>query len=43
MPILIGNGLPFFDAIEIEQPLHLATHKAYKDGMVELCYEIKRP
>jgi len=42
MPILIGNGLPFFDTIEIEQPLHLAEHKAYKDGMVELRYVVKR-
>ncbi len=40
MPILLGGGTLFFDQVGIEQQLHLKDVKAYKDGMVELCYEI---
>ena len=42
IPIMLGNGLPFFDQIGKEQPLHLKDLTAYKNGMVELCYEIKK-
>ena len=41
IPILLGNGLPFFEAIGKEIPLHLKDTKTYSDGMVELTYEIK--
>ncbi|MEM6630025.1 MAG: dihydrofolate reductase family protein [Bacteroidota bacterium] len=41
MPIILGDGVLFFDYIGIEQPLHLKDVKAYQDGMVELCYEVK--
>ena len=40
MPIILGDGLLFFDFIGEEQKLHLKDVKAYKDGTVELCYEI---
>ncbi|WP_228235393.1 dihydrofolate reductase family protein [Allomuricauda sp. M10] len=42
LPILLGNGLPFFDQLGQELPLHLKDTTAYKNGMVELCYEIKK-
>jgi dihydrofolate reductase len=42
LPIILGEGLPFFDQIGIEQALHLQKVTAYKSGMVELCYEIKK-
>lgn len=42
LPIILGDGTPFFDHIGQEQTLHLKDAKAYKNGMVELCYEIKR-
>lgn len=42
LPILLGEGKLFFDHIGVEQPLHLATATAYKNGMVELTYEIKK-
>jgi len=42
LPIILGDGIPFFDHIGQEQALHLADLKAYKSGMVELCYEIKK-
>ena len=40
MPIILGGGTLFFDYIGKEQLLHLKDVKAYKDGMVELSYEI---
>lgn len=42
LPILLGDGLLFFDKIGQEQTLHLTDSKAYKNGMVELCYEINK-
>ncbi|HTL09553.1 MAG TPA: dihydrofolate reductase family protein [Chitinophagaceae bacterium] len=41
LPILLGGGLPFFTSTGLEQPLHLKNVSAYKNGMVELHYEIK--
>jgi dihydrofolate reductase len=41
LPILLGEGKLFFDVIGVEQPLHLKDVTAYKNGMVELCYEIR--
>ena len=40
MPVILGDGTLFFDYIGQEQALHLKDVTAYKDGMVELCYEI---
>ena len=42
MPVMLGDGKLFFDYIGQEQQLHLKDVTAYKDGMVELCYEIKK-
>jgi dihydrofolate reductase len=42
MPIILGDGTLFFDHIGQEQALHLKDVTAYKTGMVELWYEIKR-
>jgi dihydrofolate reductase len=40
MPIILGEGTSFFDQVGKEQPLHLKNVTAYKNGIVELCYEI---
>ena len=42
MPVILGDGTLFFDHIELEQPLHLKNTTAYKNGMVELWYEIRK-
>lgn len=42
MPIILGDGTLFFDGIRQEQALHLKDVTAYKSGMVELWYEIKK-
>ncbi|NAY90443.1 dihydrofolate reductase [Muricauda sp. JGD-17] len=41
IPIILGNGTLFFDYIGKEQLLHLKDVTAFKDGMVELWYEIR--
>lgn len=43
MPILIGDGLAFFNQLDRDVALHLADVKAYRNGMVELRYEVRRP
>ncbi len=40
IPVLLGEGLPFFDDLKKEIALHLKDAVAYKDGMVEMTYEI---
>lgn len=40
LPVILGDGLLFFDHIGLEQPLHLKDSIVYKNGMVELCYEL---
>ena len=42
LPILIGDGIPFFDKLDRDIALHLAEVKAYNSGMVELRYEVRR-
>ena len=42
LPILIGDGISFFEKLDKDVPLHLAEVKAYKNGMVELRYEVNR-
>ncbi len=41
LPILIGDGIPFFQKLDRDIALHLAEVKAYKSGMVELCYQVR--
>jgi len=42
LPIILGDGMPFFDHIGQERALHLKDVTAYKTGMVELWYEIRK-
>ena len=41
LPVLIGEGIPFFERLDRDVALHLTEVKAYKSGMVELCYEVR--
>jgi dihydrofolate reductase len=43
LPILIGEGISFFEKLDRDVALHLAEVKAYKNGMVELRYEVRNP
>jgi dihydrofolate reductase len=42
LPVLIGDGIPFFDKLDRDVALHLAEVKAYVSGMVALRYEVRR-
>lgn len=42
LPVLIGDGIPFFGQHDRDIPLHLAEVKAYKNGLVELRYQVRR-
>src|SRR6478672_11808042 len=41
LPVLIGDGIPFFGKIDRDIALHLAEVKAYQSGMAELRYEVR--
>ena len=41
LPILIGDGIRFFDRLDRDIALHLAEVKAYDTGTVELRYEVQ--
>jgi dihydrofolate reductase len=42
LPILIGEGISFFEQLDRDVALHLMEVKAYRNGMVELRYEVLR-
>ncbi len=42
LPILVGDGIRFFEKVDRDVPLHLTEVKAYKSGMVGLCYEVRK-
>ena len=41
LPILIGDGIPFFERLGTDVILHLAEVNAYNSGIVELRYEVR--
>jgi dihydrofolate reductase len=41
LPILIGDGIRFFEELGRDVILHLAEVKAYQSGMVELRYDVR--
>jgi dihydrofolate reductase len=41
LPILIGDGIPFFEKLDRDVALHLAEVRAYKSGTVALRYEVR--
>ena len=43
LPVLIGDGIPFFEKLDRDIALHLVEGKAYKSGMVGLRYEVRGP
>jgi dihydrofolate reductase len=43
LPVLIGDGIAFFDQLDRDVALHLLEAKAYQSGMLALRYEVMRP
>jgi dihydrofolate reductase len=41
LPILIGEGIRFFEKLDRDIALHLVEVKAYKSGTVEVRYEVR--
>jgi len=42
LPIVIGNGISFFENLDKDVALHLLEVTAYKNGMVELRYDVRK-
>jgi dihydrofolate reductase len=42
MPVLIGDGVSFFEGLDKDVALHLVEVKAYKSGMVALRHEVRK-
>jgi len=42
VPILIGDGIPFFRGLDADVPLHLLEVTPCRNGMVALRYEVRR-
>jgi dihydrofolate reductase len=42
LPVLIGDGIAFFESLDRDVALHLLEAKAYHSGVVALRYEVKR-
>ncbi len=40
LPVILGDGVPFFARQEISHQLRLEEVTPYEDGMVELCYSL---
>jgi dihydrofolate reductase len=41
MPVVIGDGISFFNGLDNDVALHLLEAKAYTSGMVALRYEVR--
>lgn len=41
LPVLIGDGVSFFDRLDSDVALHLTESKAYANGMVALRYDVR--
>ena len=42
LPVLIGNGIRFFENLDRDIALHLVEVKAYQSGTVGLCYQVRK-
>jgi dihydrofolate reductase len=42
LPILIGEGISFSEALDRDVALHLSEVKAYRSGIVDLRYQVRR-
>lgn len=42
LPIVIGDGISFFQGLDTDVPLHLLEATPYKNGMLALRYEVRK-
>ena len=43
LPVVIGEGISFFEGLDRTVALHLLEVKAYRSGMVALRHEVRKP
>jgi dihydrofolate reductase len=43
MPIVIGDGISFFQGLDQDVALHLVEATPYTSGMIALRYEVRKP
>lgn len=41
-PVVIGDGIPFFDGLDDDIALHLVEVKTYRSGLVAMRHEVRR-
>ena len=41
LPVVIGDGISFFENLDRDVALHLTEVKAYQSGMIEVRYEVR--
>jgi dihydrofolate reductase len=41
LPVLIGDGISFFEGLDKDIALQLLDVKAYGNGMVAICHEVR--
>jgi dihydrofolate reductase len=42
VPVALGSGIPFFNGLDKDVPLHLLESTAFNTGMVALRYEVRK-
>jgi dihydrofolate reductase len=42
LPVLIGDGIPFFHGLDADVSLHLLEATSYENGIVALRYEVRK-
>ncbi len=42
VPVVIGDGISFFEGLNLDVPLHLVETRAYTNGMVALRYDVRK-
>lgn len=42
LPVMLGEGLHFYDQTGVEKALDLDNAVAYKNGLVDLCYRVRK-
>ncbi|HET9950074.1 MAG TPA: dihydrofolate reductase family protein [Longimicrobiales bacterium] len=42
LPVLIGDGIPFFEQLDQDVALHLLEARAYRSGMIALRYAVRK-
>ena len=42
LPVIVGEGTHFFEYVKHQHSLHVKDVRAYKNGIVEICYQVSK-